>query len=190
MTQHLSEADVRGIAEYTRIGLDAEEVVAMTADPERPSSTAWRLSPSSTSTGSSRRSIPSATCPTSCAMTRCAGASPRKWRWKTRPSRKTAASSSRPSWGKGAIANGAHLRRNGHSRDSNRSRRQGVLGRRGGPRHLRAHRRGRRGGACLPGNHRGTRARRGGSHRRRRRRGAPRRDGPARGAFPWATRTT
>lgn len=32
MTQHLSEADVRGIAEYTRIGLDAEEVVAMTAD--------------------------------------------------------------------------------------------------------------------------------------------------------------
>ena len=25
MTQHLSEADVRGIAEYTRIGLDAEE---------------------------------------------------------------------------------------------------------------------------------------------------------------------
>ena len=31
MTQHLSEADVRGIAEYTRIGLDAEEVVAMTA---------------------------------------------------------------------------------------------------------------------------------------------------------------
>ena len=43
------------------------------------------------------------------------------------------------------------------------------------------HRRGRRGGACLPGNHRGTRARRGGSHRRRRRRGAPRRDGPARG---------
>ena len=32
MTQHLSEADVRGIAEYTRIGLDAEEVVAFTAD--------------------------------------------------------------------------------------------------------------------------------------------------------------
>jgi len=32
MTQHLSEADVRGIAEYTRIGLTAEEVVAMTAD--------------------------------------------------------------------------------------------------------------------------------------------------------------
>ena len=32
MTQHLFEADVRGIAEYTRIGLTAEEVVAMTAD--------------------------------------------------------------------------------------------------------------------------------------------------------------
>lgn len=32
MTQHLSEADVRGIAEYTRIGLDAEEVARMTAD--------------------------------------------------------------------------------------------------------------------------------------------------------------
>ncbi|MEE0706677.1 MAG: Asp-tRNA(Asn)/Glu-tRNA(Gln) amidotransferase subunit GatC [Adlercreutzia sp.] len=32
MTQHLSEADVRGIAEYTRIGLTAEEVVTMTAD--------------------------------------------------------------------------------------------------------------------------------------------------------------
>lgn len=32
MTQHLSEADVRGIAEYTRIGLTTEEVVAMTAD--------------------------------------------------------------------------------------------------------------------------------------------------------------
>ena len=32
MTQHLSEADVRGIAEYTRIGLTAKEVVAMTAD--------------------------------------------------------------------------------------------------------------------------------------------------------------
>lgn len=148
MTQHLSEADVRGIAEYTRIGLDAEEVVAMTADLNAIIDS-LRLSPSSTSTGSSRRSIPSATCPTSCAMTRCAGASPRKWRWKTRPSRKTAASSSRPSWGKGAIANGAHLQRNGHSRDSNRSRRQGVLGRRGGPRHLRAHRRGRRGG-CMP----------------------------------------
>ena len=34
MTQHLSEADVRGIAEYTRIGLTAEEVVAMTAITE------------------------------------------------------------------------------------------------------------------------------------------------------------
>ena len=32
MTQHLSEADVRGIAEYARIGLSAEEVVTMTAD--------------------------------------------------------------------------------------------------------------------------------------------------------------
>ncbi|MCI2241708.1 Asp-tRNA(Asn)/Glu-tRNA(Gln) amidotransferase subunit GatC [Adlercreutzia faecimuris] len=32
MTQHLTEHDVRGIAEYTRIGLTAEEVVAMTAD--------------------------------------------------------------------------------------------------------------------------------------------------------------
>ena len=32
MTQHLTEADVRGIAEYTRIGLTADEVVAMTAD--------------------------------------------------------------------------------------------------------------------------------------------------------------
>ncbi|MEC4185063.1 Asp-tRNA(Asn)/Glu-tRNA(Gln) amidotransferase subunit GatC [Adlercreutzia sp. R21] len=32
MTQHLSEADVRGIAEYTRIGLTAEEVVTMTVD--------------------------------------------------------------------------------------------------------------------------------------------------------------
>ena len=32
MTQHLSETDVRGIAEYARIGLTAEEVVTMTAD--------------------------------------------------------------------------------------------------------------------------------------------------------------
>ena len=32
MTQHLTEHDVRGIAEYARIGLSAEEVVAMTAD--------------------------------------------------------------------------------------------------------------------------------------------------------------
>ncbi len=32
MTQHLTESDVRGIAEYTRIGLSAEEVVTMTAD--------------------------------------------------------------------------------------------------------------------------------------------------------------
>lgn len=32
MTQHLSEADVRGIAEYARIGLEVEEVVTMTAD--------------------------------------------------------------------------------------------------------------------------------------------------------------
>lgn len=32
MTQHLSAADVRGIAEYARIGLEAEEVVTMTAD--------------------------------------------------------------------------------------------------------------------------------------------------------------
>jgi aspartyl-tRNA(Asn)/glutamyl-tRNA(Gln) amidotransferase subunit C len=32
MTQHLSEAEVRGIADYAHIGLTAEEVVAMTAD--------------------------------------------------------------------------------------------------------------------------------------------------------------
>ena len=32
MTQHLTEHDVRGIAEYARIGLSAEEVVTMTAD--------------------------------------------------------------------------------------------------------------------------------------------------------------
>ncbi len=32
MTQHLSECDVRGIAEYTRIGLDDEEVAQMTVD--------------------------------------------------------------------------------------------------------------------------------------------------------------
>ncbi|MFR5092635.1 MAG: Asp-tRNA(Asn)/Glu-tRNA(Gln) amidotransferase subunit GatC [Adlercreutzia equolifaciens] len=41
------------------------------------------------------------------------------------PKQEDGSFSSRPSWGKGAIANGAHLRRNGHSRDSNRSRRQG-----------------------------------------------------------------
>lgn len=32
MTQHLSEQDVRGIAEYTRIALDAEGVKQMTVD--------------------------------------------------------------------------------------------------------------------------------------------------------------
>ena len=32
MTQHLTESDVRGIAEYTRIGLSAEEVGRMTVD--------------------------------------------------------------------------------------------------------------------------------------------------------------
>ncbi len=32
MTQHLSEADVRGIAEYTRIGMTEDEVAQMTAD--------------------------------------------------------------------------------------------------------------------------------------------------------------
>ncbi len=32
MTQHLSEQDVRGIAEYTRIGLDEDEVEQMTVD--------------------------------------------------------------------------------------------------------------------------------------------------------------
>lgn len=32
MTQHLTERDVRGIAEYARIGLSSEEVVQMTAD--------------------------------------------------------------------------------------------------------------------------------------------------------------
>lgn len=32
MTQHLSQQDVRSIAEYVRIGLNAEEVEAMTAD--------------------------------------------------------------------------------------------------------------------------------------------------------------
>ena len=32
MTQHLTESDVRGIAEYTRIGLSPEEVGRMTAD--------------------------------------------------------------------------------------------------------------------------------------------------------------
>ena len=32
MTQHLTERDVRSIAEYARIGLDADEVVQMTVD--------------------------------------------------------------------------------------------------------------------------------------------------------------
>ena len=32
MTQHLTERDVRGIAEYARIGLDDGEVARMTAD--------------------------------------------------------------------------------------------------------------------------------------------------------------
>ncbi len=32
MTEHVSQADVRAIAEYARIGLTAEEVVSMTAD--------------------------------------------------------------------------------------------------------------------------------------------------------------
>lgn len=32
MTQHLSERDVRGIAEYARIGLTDDEVVRMTVD--------------------------------------------------------------------------------------------------------------------------------------------------------------
>lgn len=32
MTQHLTERDVRGIAEYARIGLAADEVAQMTAD--------------------------------------------------------------------------------------------------------------------------------------------------------------
>ena len=32
MAQHLTERDVRGIAEYARIGLDEVEVAQMTAD--------------------------------------------------------------------------------------------------------------------------------------------------------------
>lgn len=32
MTQHLTEHDVRGIAEYARIGLTSDEVAQMTAD--------------------------------------------------------------------------------------------------------------------------------------------------------------
>lgn len=32
MAEHVSEADVRAIAEYARIGLTAEEVVSMTTD--------------------------------------------------------------------------------------------------------------------------------------------------------------
>ena len=32
MTQHLTEADVRGIAEYTRIGMTEDEVAQMTVD--------------------------------------------------------------------------------------------------------------------------------------------------------------
>lgn len=32
MTQHLTEEDVRGIAEYARIGLSEDEVAPMTAD--------------------------------------------------------------------------------------------------------------------------------------------------------------
>ncbi len=32
MTQHLSESDVRDIAEYTRIGMTDEEVASMTVD--------------------------------------------------------------------------------------------------------------------------------------------------------------
>lgn len=32
MTQHLTESDVRGIAEYTRIGMTEDEVAQMTVD--------------------------------------------------------------------------------------------------------------------------------------------------------------
>ncbi len=35
MTQHLTEPDVRSIAEYARIGLDADEVVADDGRPQR-----------------------------------------------------------------------------------------------------------------------------------------------------------
>ena len=33
MTQYLTEHDVRGIAEYARIGLSSDEVAQMTTDP-------------------------------------------------------------------------------------------------------------------------------------------------------------
>ena len=59
MTQHLSEADVRGIAEYTRIGLDAEEVVADDGRPERHHRQPGAYHRVRPRRASSRRSIPS-----------------------------------------------------------------------------------------------------------------------------------
>ena len=46
MTEHVSQADVRAIAEYARIGLTAEEVVSMTADLNAIIDMLWPPSPS------------------------------------------------------------------------------------------------------------------------------------------------
>ena len=84
---------------------------------------------------SSPRSIPSATCPTSCARTRCAAASPRKWRLENAPKQARRQLPHPVHLGRrGRSLMARDLRRNGHSRDSDRSRRQGVLGRARWPR--------------------------------------------------------
>ena len=104
MTQHLSEADVRGIAEYTRIGLDAEEVVAMTADLNAIIDS---LAPI---TEFDLDGVEPTFHPIGEPVQRHArgrgsrNRSRRRLRWRTRRSSRTAASSSRPSWAKGAIA--------------------------------------------------------------------------------------
>ena len=69
MTQYLTEREVRGIAEYARIGLSGEELSEMTVDLNNIIETLQPINAAATSRAWSLRSIPSEACPTSCART-------------------------------------------------------------------------------------------------------------------------
>ena len=90
MTQHLTERDVRSIAEYARIGLDADEVVQMTVDLNAIIDSLKPITEYDLD-GVELRSTPSAAFQTSCARTKNPPPSRRERRWRTRRSSRTAA---------------------------------------------------------------------------------------------------
>ena len=91
MTQYLTSARSRGIAEYARIGLSGEELSEMTVDLNNIIETLQSIKQLDLE-GVELRSIPSEACPTSCARTWKPNRSRSRLRLRTRRSSRTAAS--------------------------------------------------------------------------------------------------